>query len=336
MPSRRRSAARCSTHRQWHTEMALDYALAAPVMMQLGGFQFGINTAAYQGLSRTDEWRWPAQERYGQEAALQFTGLGATSVTLDGVIFPEWKGGLGQVEAMRQEAGKGRPLVLVDGRGQALGMWVIESIDETQGTFAAGGVARRIEFSLQLKRFSAAVTGPVPTLPPLPSPRSLVSAQVATPAQQTKSLAEQAIEAAQPLISSASNAYRALQAQAAPLTGALKDAAGAAQRCAEAAHQLQTEAQQVRALVGDSPAAARLWSRLFGAQGAGIQAQAESAARILRRAVDHLEAASEEAARAVIHATDCANRTSLLCRMVVTEALKIGGAETGARPGGQS
>lgn len=316
--------------------MALDYALAAPVMMQLGAYQFGIRTAAYQGLNRSDEWRWPAQDRYGAEAALQFTGPGAVSMTLDGVVFPEWRGGLGQIEAMRQEAGKGRPLILVDGRGQALGMWVIESISETQGTFAAGGVARRVEFSLQLKRFSASVTGPVPTLPPLPEPAPAVSALAATPVQKTRSLADTVIEAAQPLLSSASNAYRTLQGQIAPLTGVLKDAAGAAKRCAEAAGQIQAEARKVKAMMGDDPATARLWARLFGARGAEIQVQAESAARILRRAVEHLEAEPEETARAVILAADCASRTSRLCRTVATEALKIGGAELNGEPGGQS
>ena len=99
------------------------HALAAPVMMQLGAFQFGINTAAYQGLSRSDEWRWPGQERFGQAPALQHTGPGATTITLDGILYPEWRAGLGQLDAMRAEAGKGKPLVLVDGRGQALGMW---------------------------------------------------------------------------------------------------------------------------------------------------------------------------------------------------------------------
>lgn len=307
--------------------MSIAYAIAAPVMMQLGSFQFGINTAAYESLSRTDEWRWPEQERYGQEAALQYTGPGAASVTLDGVIYPEWKGGLGQLDAMRREAGKGQPLVLVDGRGQALGMWVIERVGETQGTFAAGGVARRIEFSLQLKRFSSQVTGPVPKLPPLPKPAPSVSTRVAAPAQKTKSLADQVTRAAQPLISSASNAYRTIQGQLAPLTDTMKDAAGAAKRCAEAARHVQAEAQKVRALLEVSPKASRLISKTFGERAAKIQTQAESAARILNRTIGHIEAAPQETVRAIIHAADCANRTTRLCRLVVAEVAKIGQAD---------
>lgn len=36
--------------------MTLTYATAAPVMLRPGDFQFGIDTAAYQGLSRSDAW----------------------------------------------------------------------------------------------------------------------------------------------------------------------------------------------------------------------------------------------------------------------------------------
>ena len=40
--------------------MALEYTVGTPVMMQLGSFQFGVTTAAFQTLQRTNEWRWPS------------------------------------------------------------------------------------------------------------------------------------------------------------------------------------------------------------------------------------------------------------------------------------
>ena len=85
--------------------MTSRYPLGAPVMLQLGAYQFGLNTAAFQGLQRSDDYRWPEQERLGREAALQFVGPGATTINLDGVIYPEWRGGAGQLDAMRAEAG---------------------------------------------------------------------------------------------------------------------------------------------------------------------------------------------------------------------------------------
>ena len=46
--------------------MTAAYALATPVMTQLGAFQFGINTAVYLGLPRSDDWRWSDLECFGQ------------------------------------------------------------------------------------------------------------------------------------------------------------------------------------------------------------------------------------------------------------------------------
>nr|DAX45225.1 MAG TPA: hypothetical protein [Caudoviricetes sp.] len=310
--------------------MTTEYALAAPVMMQLGDFQFGISTAAYQGLQRSDEWGWASQERLGQGPALQHTGWGAPTIGLDGVIYPEWRGGLGQLDAMRREAGKGRPLVLVDGLGRAMGMWVIEQLSETQSVFAAGGVARKIEFSLQLRRFSETVTGPVPTLPPLPVARPPISPAAETAAQKTASLADTVIAAAAPLLSSANGAWRSMQTQLAPATSFLKDAAGAAARCADAVRQLQAEAERVQAGAGLGPLEAASVVRIFGQRAGRLQAQAESAARILRRSVDYLESSPDEAVRAVINAMDCAHRTTALCRVVRSAASQIGAGAQGS------
>ncbi|SOZ37706.1 phage tail protein [Cupriavidus neocaledonicus] len=133
--------------------MMLGYAIGQVMMMQLGSFQFGITTAAYQELSRSTEYRWPSQERYGQREALQFTGPGADTMTLRGVIYPEWRGGRGQVERMRAAAAAGQPQMLVSGQGAIMGRWVVERIEEGQTIFAAGGVPRRQEFTMNLRRF---------------------------------------------------------------------------------------------------------------------------------------------------------------------------------------
>lgn len=118
--------------------MTISYALGAPVMLQLGAFQFGINTAAHQGLNRSDGWRWPAQERIGQEAALQHIGPAETTITLDGVIFPEWRGGFGQLDAMGGQAGWGAA-----GAGQCVGEKAAEP---------GGGFARRKHGPVRAKR----------------------------------------------------------------------------------------------------------------------------------------------------------------------------------------
>ena len=301
--------------------MTVAYALATPVMMQLGAFQFGVNTAAYQGLSRSDEWRWPDQERFGQAPALQHTGPGATTITLDGILYPEWRGGLGQLDAMRAEAGKGRPLVLVDGRGQALGMWVIERVDESQSIFAAGGVARRVEFTLQLKRFSARVTGPVPRLPPLPTPAASTSAAGADAVAQVRAAATSAGSVA----GTATGAWQSLQRAVSPAAAWIKEAAGAAQRVAETAGQLQGEARAAIEALQGVPGTGRALdtARRLVDRAGRFRARASSASDILQRSVRHLDDTPTEAAAAVLSALASSNRLSATCRQLARDAARI-------------
>lgn len=131
--------------------------MATDVMLQLGSYQFSVDTAAYQELKRSTEYRWKAQERIGQIDALQFTGVGADTITLTGVIFTAYKGGAKQVDAMRTEAAKGNALILVDGIGFVHGRWVIEKIEETQDAFVVAGIPRKQQFTLQIKRYSDGV-----------------------------------------------------------------------------------------------------------------------------------------------------------------------------------
>lgn len=133
----------------------IGYTIGGFVMMQLGSFQFSINTAAYQQLQRRSEYQWASQDRFGRLEGLQFCGQASDTITLSGVIYTEYRGGLGQLDAMRALAGRGRPQLLVDGYGNLLGRWVIESVEEGQTVFAAFGRPRKQEFTLQLRRREA-------------------------------------------------------------------------------------------------------------------------------------------------------------------------------------
>lgn len=132
----------------------IGYTLGAFIMLRLGSFSFSINTAAYSELKRASEYKWAAQERFGQQDALQFTGPGQDSITLNGVVLTAFRGGTGQVQILRAVAAQGRPQMLISGLGDILGMWVIESVEEGQGVFAAAGIPRRQEFSVKLRKYS--------------------------------------------------------------------------------------------------------------------------------------------------------------------------------------
>lgn len=123
-------------------------------MMRLGNFSFSLDTAAYQTLSRSTEYKWKAQERIGNVDALQYMGRGVDSITLEGVIFTAYRGvGMRQPEEMRRFAGAGTPLLLVSGTGEVFGEWVIEGVDETQSVFIGGGLPRKQQFTIRMRQY---------------------------------------------------------------------------------------------------------------------------------------------------------------------------------------
>lgn len=123
----------------------------APALLNLGGFKFSLNTAVFQELQRDTAFSWAWQDRIGQHAAGQFTGPGADTITLPGVVYPDFKGGAGQVNDLRALAREGKPLRLITGAGDVLGLWVIESITEGQSAFKPDGTFRRQEFAVTLR-----------------------------------------------------------------------------------------------------------------------------------------------------------------------------------------
>ncbi len=131
--------------------------MAAEVMIQIGSFQFSIDTAAYQSLQRAKGYRWVAQDRINRRPAQQFVGLGSESISLAGIIYPGVFGTLDQISKMREVADTGEPLNLVvspnGNTGEILGLWVILSISETNTIFIAGGVPRKIEFTMEIAHY---------------------------------------------------------------------------------------------------------------------------------------------------------------------------------------
>ncbi len=129
--------------------------LTSLVMMALGSFRFGISGSGYQTFSRSASWRWEKVDRAGRAPAMQFLGRDADTITLEGVIYPHFKGGLRQVELMRLAASAGQPLILVDGLGWVWERWVITSVEERKSVFMSDGAPRKIEFSVGLTAYGA-------------------------------------------------------------------------------------------------------------------------------------------------------------------------------------
>lgn len=131
-------------------------------MLRIGIYRFAIATAAYQNLDRSASYRWARQERIGANDALQYTGPGPETISLSGVIYPYFRGGIGQLDSMRRAASIGIPMPLIDGRGRVLGLWVIESVSEKQAVFDKRGVPKRQDFEMRLARYDGGLRGLLP------------------------------------------------------------------------------------------------------------------------------------------------------------------------------
>lgn len=225
--------------------MTHEYILTGPtVMMTLGAFQFGITTAAYQDLSRSTDYRWGSQELFMKNPALQYVGPGSDTINLPGVIYPEYRGGLGQINAMRSLAEQGEPLPMVDGNGFIMGDWVIERIEEKQTTFAAAGAPRKIEFSISLRKFDDA------WMDAEAGPGAAVAAVVGP-----QSAADSAIAAAKRMGDAIGGAMAQVQAVTAQIGGMASAIITPVSRALDVANGLQRAARDVSGMMRSSKTA---------------------------------------------------------------------------------
>ncbi|MGI2025596.1 phage tail protein [Shewanella baltica] len=122
------------------------------MMMTLGFFVFSRLTVPYQTSQHEMVWRHPTNSRIGARPSAQFLGVGDETLMLSGVLLPEITGGELSLEALRKMADTGKSYPLIEGRGTVTGFFVIEKISKGRSEFFNDGAARRIEFTIELKR----------------------------------------------------------------------------------------------------------------------------------------------------------------------------------------
>lgn len=129
------------------------------MMLSLGMFAFEISTLAYQELTRSRAWRFGRTPRFGSREASQFLGPGDDKVTLTGAIYPGVSGSFWSLEQLANLADDGQAWPLVDGTGNVLGQYVVDSIDSRASTFLVDGLARKGDFSIALTRVAEDADG---------------------------------------------------------------------------------------------------------------------------------------------------------------------------------
>ena len=124
-----------------------------PLKPQSQPYYFNLDTAAFEELSRTTDFRWASQERLTRRPAQQAMGMGEERIKLKGSIYPGFKGGLKQLDTLRSIGAQLQPLGLTTGYGDVLGNWCLKSIEEEQGAFLQGGIPRKQAFTLEFVRY---------------------------------------------------------------------------------------------------------------------------------------------------------------------------------------
>lgn len=122
------------------------------MMMILGMFVFSLPTLAYHELQRQTEWKHASTARVGLRDAHQYVGPGDDTVTLSGWVAPELTGSLYSLDALRMMADTGKSWILIQGTGRIYGSYRIMSMTEGRSILDGRGNARRVEFSISLKR----------------------------------------------------------------------------------------------------------------------------------------------------------------------------------------
>ncbi|KQM22316.1 hypothetical protein ASE49_01070 [Novosphingobium sp. Leaf2] len=121
-------------------------------LLTLGMFLFGMDTAAYADLQRSQAWRHEGTDRHMARPATQFVGPGEDTITLAGVLVPEIAGSYSALDRLVEMADTGGNWPLVDGTGRVLGHFRIDQLDTGHRMVLAGGIPRAVEFQIKLTR----------------------------------------------------------------------------------------------------------------------------------------------------------------------------------------
>ena len=128
------------------------------MMLALGMFVFERRTLPYQSMQHSKDYRWASNDRVGKPPAYQFLGEGETSRQLGGTLYPAITGGRISLKAVELMADEGKAWPLIEGTGEIFGMYVVDKVSTTHTEFFDDGAARKIEFTLSLKRVDESLT----------------------------------------------------------------------------------------------------------------------------------------------------------------------------------
>lgn len=122
------------------------------MLLTLDQFVFGMDSLPFRELQRQTQYKHRGSSRVGARDASQYLGPGEDLVTITGVLVPEITGRADSLRQLRDMAEAGDAYVLVDATGLVHGAYVIEAVNDSQDGYTRDGQARRIDFTIGLKR----------------------------------------------------------------------------------------------------------------------------------------------------------------------------------------
>lgn len=134
------------------------------MLAMLGGVIFEIAPLNYTSLNREMEASWATHEVVGSPKVYEHTGEGNRSITIKGKVFPEFSGGLGELDALDGMRLSGQPYHFMRGDGVAGGWVILTKISIEEEEIGFGGVGRAISFTLTLERVGQPASGAAASL----------------------------------------------------------------------------------------------------------------------------------------------------------------------------
>lgn len=129
------------------------------VLLAIGPVAFYATAPSFNKLKTQSEARWASQPRLSRAPAHQFLGAGETTITIDGVLYPDRFGGPEVVEALRVLCTSGAVLPLISLSagsvvGVAHGGYYVASVSDEREYFDRGQ-PRKVTFTVTLKAYGA-------------------------------------------------------------------------------------------------------------------------------------------------------------------------------------
>ena len=127
------------------------------MLMVVGSIGFETGQYAPSAIERESQFRWPEQSIAGGRPQRQYLGPGDDSVRIRGTLVPaydptrkNWP------EETRIEAEKGKPLIIIDGRGNVWpDKWVITAYQTVETHSLNNGAPRKVVWSIDLERWGS-------------------------------------------------------------------------------------------------------------------------------------------------------------------------------------